>query len=42
MGLMDTVSAFKLSGGRLQNRPNLRTIAQPARITTHHYDGNRN
>ncbi|HEY0843151.1 MAG TPA: hypothetical protein VGD82_10165, partial [Methylotenera sp.] len=34
MGLMDTVNAFKLSGGRLQSRPNLRTIAQPARIAT--------
>jgi len=36
MGLMDTVSAFKLSGGRLQNRPNLRTITQPARISDQH------
>ncbi|WP_088178458.1 methyl-accepting chemotaxis protein [Methylotenera sp. L2L1] len=34
VGLMDTVSAFKLSGGLgLQNRQNLRTIAPPARIT---------
>jgi methyl-accepting chemotaxis protein len=34
VGLMDTVSAFKLSssGSSVQTRPNLRTIAQPSRI----------
>lgn len=33
MGLMDTVSAFKLSGGAaLQSKPQLRTISPPARI----------
>jgi len=33
VGLMDTVSAFKLSGGSsMQSRPNLRTIPQPSRI----------
>jgi methyl-accepting chemotaxis protein len=33
VGLMDTVSAFKLTAGAsLQKRPNLRTIPQPSRI----------
>jgi methyl-accepting chemotaxis protein len=35
VGLMDTVSAFKLSrGSSLQAKPNLRTIAQPSRIAS--------
>jgi len=34
VALMDTVSAFKLSGDHgLQSRPNLRTISQPSRIS---------
>ncbi|ACT48161.1 methyl-accepting chemotaxis protein [Methylotenera mobilis] len=34
VALMDTVSAFKLSGDHgLQSRPNLRTIPQPSRIS---------
>ncbi len=36
VGLMDTVSAFKLNGGgtSLQRTPNLRTVAPPARIAS--------
>jgi methyl-accepting chemotaxis protein len=41
VGLMDTVNAFKLSSGRVQSRPNLRVIAQPARIATLGHDSKR-